>query len=322
MTKLNGGHLIFLTLKPTMSKAISCSSTPFNNAIEETKALTEALEAFDGTHNSHLSLLRRVDKIRSCLEEPYDMITRWLVNMSTAFAVNTLLGIGALENIPLDGTVTAAALAHECSTHVSLIIKTMRLVIANGIANEVEQGVYAHNPQSLAFRNANLGPLARMVVEHMKPLGGLTDYIKTFKPEDILDARKSPFAFSVGLEGKTFYEIIDMRNSEERSAFNLAVQKLEKHSLVIGLFPFQNLSRQVEKEPGRPFIVDIGGGRGQSLLAIQRHCGGSYGAKLILQDLPVVVESLMASDIQGIEAMPYNVFTPQPVKSTYSIHVA
>ena len=95
------------------------------------------------------------------------------------------------------------------------------------------------------------------------------------------------------------------------------MQKLGNHIPVIGMFPFENLEDQVKKEPDRPFVVDIGGGRGQALLAIQEHCKGSFGGKLILQDLPIVLQSLTSNDIPGIEPMPYRIFTPQPVKSAY-----
>jgi hypothetical protein len=101
---------------------------------------------------------------------------------------------------------------------------------------------------------------------------------------------------------------------EQRMLFNLTMQHLKKNFPVLGMFPFRELEGQVKNEPERPFIVDIGGGRGQSLLEIREHCGGSFGGKLILQDLPTVIDSLKSGEIPGIEPMAYDIFTTQPVK--------
>jgi hypothetical protein len=84
---------------------------------------------------------------------------------------------------------------------------------------------------------------------------------------------------------------------------------------VLGMFPFASLEDQVKKEPERPFVVDIAGGRGQALLAIQTECPEAFGGKLILQDLPIVINSLKPKEVNGIEPTVYDIFTPQPVNS-------
>jgi hypothetical protein len=81
------------------------------------------------------------------------------------------------------------------------------------------------------------------------------------------------------------------------------------------MFPWESLKAQVEKEPERAFVVDVAGGRGQALLKLQEAIPGAYGGKLILQDLPIVIDTLKPEDIPNIEPMAYDMFTPQPVKS-------
>jgi hypothetical protein len=84
---------------------------------------------------------------------------------------------------------------------------------------------------------------------------------------------------------------------------------------ISGMFPWETLKEKVEQEPERPFFVDVAGGRGQALLKLQEEIPGAYGGKLILQDLPIVIDTLKPEDIPNIEAMGYDIFTPQPVKS-------
>lgn len=103
---------------------------------------------------------------------------------------------------------------------------------------------------------------------------------------------------------------------KQRGLWNIMLQNMAKNFPILGMFPFQELEEQVKRSPERPYIVDIGGGRGQALLTIKEHCGGAFGGKLILQDLPAVIDTLKAGDIPGIEPMVYEIFTEQPVKGT------
>ena len=84
------------------------------------------------------------------------------------------------------------------------------------------------------------------------------------------------------------------------------------------MYPFATLKDQVEAEKDRPFVVDIGGGRGQALIAIQKEAPAGFGAKMILQDRPDVLEGLTEDDIPNIEKMVYDFHTPQPVKSMFA----
>ena len=76
------------------------------------------------------------------------------------------------------------------------------------------------------------------------------------------------------------------------------------HYPVTAIFPFEELEGAVRKEPERAFVVDVGGGCGQALHTIQKHCNGSFGGKLILQDLPIVIHPLAPKQIPGIK--PHN----------------
>jgi hypothetical protein len=76
----------------------------------------------------------------------------------------------------------------------------------------------------------------------------------------------------------------------------------EKVTPILDMFPFSSMKEEVEADPSRPFAVDIGGGRGQ-LLAIQQEAPNGFGAKMILQDRPSVIDPLTPEDIPNIEKM-------------------
>lgn len=74
-----------------------------------------------------------------------------------------------------------------------------------------------------------------------------------------------------------------------------------------------------DNDGGGVFLVDIGGNQGHDLTRFRERFGSCVPGKLILQDLPAVIESV-DEDVRecrhadGIEMMGYNFLDPQPVK--------
>ncbi|WKT54070.1 O-methyltransferase COMT-type [Fusarium oxysporum f. sp. vasinfectum] len=282
-----------------MSNTTKAEQATIDSALAQARELVRTLEAFDGTFNNRLSLLKRASNICKALEGPFDVATRWLETISTTAALHVVIRIKAFEKLPAKGSIAASDIASECDVDISIITRAMRILIVNGIAQETQKDEYSHNALSCSFLPTEFGSMTCIL-----------------KPEEIFDLKKTPFAFSVGCEGKTYYEVYDL-DPQKRTLWDIGMQKLGNHIPVIGMFPFESLEDQVKKQPGGPFVVDVGGGRGQALLEIQEHCKGSFGGKLILQDLPIVLDSLTLDEIPGIEPMPYSIFTLQPVKNAH-----
>jgi hypothetical protein len=145
----------------------------------------------------------------------------------------------------------------------------------------------------------------------------LPDYFTTHTSNDLLDQRKTPFSYYKNSEGKTFYEVLK-DNPAEHEIFNRGMKQQEPFLPTLGMFPFSSIKEQVEAEKDRPFIVDVGGGRGHMLQIIGKDTNGGYGAKLILQDRPEVIASVSDEELPGIDKMSYDFFTLQPIKSKSS----
>lgn len=287
------------------------------NALQEAEKLVAALKVFKGTAEEHLALLSQTEKVRTEIEEPFDFVSRLLEELTLTGALYTLSCLGALDKIPTDGSsISAEALAITVNVDVSAITRSMRVLLVKGIAVETKPDEYTHNTLSKAcLSRESDGALFLLSMDLSKSFVALPEYFRSHKPEDLYDIKKSPFSCSVGKEGMSYYEVLNL-DVDQRDIWNRALQKAEKNMPVLGMFPFTSLKEEVEKEPERPFIVDIAGGRGQALLAIQAECQGNFGGKLILQDLPIVINSLKPEEVEGIEPTIYDIFTPQPVKST------
>lgn len=73
------------------------------------------------------------------------------------------------------------------------------------------------------------------------------------------------------------------------------------------------------ENPTAPLLVDIGGGKGEDILAFRNRFAHLPG-KLILQDLPVVVEGIQ-STMPSVEAHGYNFFGEQPIKGAKAYYL-
>lgn len=285
-------------------------------ALEEAEKLVAELKAFDGTPKAHLGLIKQTQTVQRALEEPFDVVTRMVETMSCGGALYTLHGIGAFKMLPEDGgSLKAADVAAAANVDVSVVTRSFRLAVVNGIMNQTAPDEFAHNDLSRALMPMALGGYFLIIMDFVRSWVRLPEYIATHTPEDMFDLRKSPFAFVEGKEGQTYYEILN-QDLEKRDVWNATMQAIDKNMPILGMFPFATLKGQLEAGPDRTFIVDIAGGRGQAMLSIETECPKFFGGKVILQDLPVVINSLKAEDIPGITTMTYDIFSgPNPVKS-------
>ncbi|KAM3472647.1 hypothetical protein MY8738_008761 [Beauveria namnaoensis] len=269
-------------------------------ALDEARALVAELESYDGTVEQHQSLLNRAHGVRTAMEGPYEMATRWLENMTCGAAMNLLIRIDAFETIPPEGSITAPALASTCNVDASVITRAMRVLVVSGIFQETGHDEYAHNQRSLAFHpTAGLGGFVGVCVDIMHAWITMPNYCSTHEPQELYDIRKTPFAFTAGMEGMTYYEVLDT-DPKQRGLWNITLQNMARNFPVLGMFPFHDLKAlEGQGSQERPYIVDVGGGRGQALLAIQEDCKGAFSGKAVLQDTPAVIDTLQSSDIPG-----------------------
>lgn len=61
------------------------------------------------------------------------------------------------------------------------------------------------------------------------------------------------------MEGKSYYEVISA-DADRFEMSNQTLVQMDAEMPVRGMFPFSWMKQQVEAEPDRPFIVDVGGG--------------------------------------------------------------
>ncbi|KAF5659564.1 O-methyltransferase B [Fusarium heterosporum] len=288
-------------------------------ALAEAKKLVAQLESYDDNPTAHQNILKQTELVRESIQTPMDKLTHMMEQMSAGGAFHTILGIRAYHAMPEDGSpITAEELARITNVATTVIQRIYRVAVGHGIFVETASDVYAHNDLSRILNPRGLGSFFMIILEFGRAFIHLPDYLKSHKPDDVFDLTKSPAVYSIGKEhlGKSYYEIIDSDpDPERRELWNANMVAVDELMPVNGMFPFPSLKEEVEQDPERPFLVDIGAGRGQSCIAIRKDIGDAFDAKYILQDLPGVIETMDPEEYPNFELMTYDAFTPQPVKN-------
>ncbi|KAK7398538.1 hypothetical protein QQX98_012086 [Neonectria punicea] len=292
-----------------------------SKALEEARKLVADLESYEDNPVSHQAVIKQTERVRIALQEPIDLVTRMFEQLSLGGAFHTILGIRAYHAMPEDGSPIAAdELACIANVASTVIHHIFRVAINHGVFTETAPDIYAHNDLSRALNPKGLGSFFMITLEFTRAWIHLPEYLKSHEPDDVFNLVKSPAVYSVGKEhlGKSYYELLEIDpDLERREVWNTNMFMVDQLMPVVGMFPFASLKEQVEQDPERPFLVDIGAGRGQSCFAIRNDINGAFDAKFILQDLPGVINNMKPKDYPGFELMTYDAFTPQPVQNAH-----
>ena len=139
----------------------------------------------------------------------------------------------------------------------------------------------------------------------------LPSFLADTKYRNPSDGTNSPFQRGHNTDQHPFVWILG-----HPSNFNYFVQWMtaqrEGMKTWLDVFPFEEkLCRGVDLNT--LLFVDIGGGVGHQCEALKIKYPKVPG-RIILQDLPQVVAQ--AKPMEGVETMPHNFWTPQPIKGT------
>jgi hypothetical protein len=152
-------------------------------------------------------------------------------------------------------------------------------------------------------------------------LGSVPGYYHKYGFKCPEDHKNVPFTFAHGTVDEGFFDIL-VKDADKLAIFNNAMAVMA----VLGLTSLGSMYAFDQLVPNQDGIalVDIGGGKGQMLKAIQAAYPGMRG-KLVLEDLKVVLDGGVVVD-DDVVKIPYDFFKEvQPIKgkslpSLFTIH--
>jgi hypothetical protein len=142
------------------------------------------------------------------------------------------------------------------------------------------------------------------------------EYLRSHTLVETRDPRRNGLAWGMGLaeERLTFFEALE-RDKEYARFWKLAMESVQFGP---GSFPWGELKGQVEREPDRVVVVDVGGGRGKALAEIKSVCERhEFGGEMVLEDLEAMLGGESPVRIEGVTNLVYDFFAEgaeQPVK--------
>lgn len=144
----------------------------------------------------------------------------------------------------------------------------------------------------------------------------LHEYLGVHKAEDTCTSTQNPFCWYNNIDGKNYYESL-LDDPARLQLFNIAMSTEEAALPVLGMFPFDTLTPD-ENDKERAVIVDVGGGRGHSMVQI-KNANPNFSGRIVLQDRKAVLDAVPDDQLPGIEKMVHDFYTPQPVKRKWHL---
>ncbi|UNI14261.1 hypothetical protein JDV02_000906 [Purpureocillium takamizusanense] len=142
--------------------------------------------------------------------------------------------------------------------------------------------------------------------------GRLVEYMRGPGIHQFADEPGEVTLFEYALGTKTIFGHLE-RNEEQKKSFDdyMASRRMPNAPQWFEIFPAVQQLGDVRGDAA-VLLVDVGGGPGQELARFKERHPEKPG-RLILQDLPLTLRRIEKLP-EGIEAMEYDFFTPQPVK--------
>ncbi|KAM3068498.1 hypothetical protein ACMFMG_009637 [Clarireedia jacksonii] len=268
---------------------------------------------------SHVELMRCVNKMKSTVYGPVNNVMAHFEEFSYSGCLRALLEAGVFETIPLDGSnISAKELAEKTNIEEELLIRLMRPLIPTCFG-EAEPHVYNQTPNSLIYQFPPLRQGFRMMYDEYAPASySLTPYFKQNGYKEPSSTLNNPYTFAHRTNGLNMWEYIS-KDPERLAPFNAAMQAQSAQTVQsYAIFPFQEEYQKVGTNDDTVLLVDIGGGQGQATKAIKKLVGDTKG-RIILQDREEVMRD--NKEIEGVEMMTYDFFTPQPVKGAQIYYI-
>ncbi|KAL8791613.1 MAG: hypothetical protein Q9195_005818 [Heterodermia aff. obscurata] len=208
---------------------------------------------------------------------------------------------------------TAQDISSATGAEVQLIVRIMRVLTATDVIVEQGYQTYLATPLTQILLDPGWANGLRHFFDHCGPsLINLPSYLKRNGYKIPQDVKTGPFSDAWG--GRNTWELYDDEPARGKVFNSFMTKAREGTSMWTNIYPAEvKLCRSCERSNDAVLLVDIGGGRGHVLMDFVKEPSHRVG-RSILQDQPAALGDTETLKHQGIEAIAYDFFTPQPIK--------
>jgi hypothetical protein len=208
--------------------------------------------------------------------------------------------------------ISIEKIASKTDAEPLLILRIARALAAVGILKETSREKFASTLLSKAWVSSSPFTQGIIHITHQNTVvDRLPEYFEHHGYKNPGDAFNGPFQYAFNTKEHVFEWLAN--NPKYQHAFNIVMTMAIRGETQKWFEVFPVGEKLRAGSDSDVALVDIGGGVGHDLIALKEAHPELQG-KLVLEDLPVVISS--AKDLpSGIEALPHDMFQPQPIKS-------
>ncbi|KAL2811427.1 O-methyltransferase [Aspergillus granulosus] len=269
-----------------------------------------------------LALLAACDKLRAALEVPMETTMRVTGGIYESAALVSAIdmglidaGVAATTNQPTFGI---KQVAEATCTDPLLIVRLMRMLCGMNIFKEVDVATFKSTPLAQAYATGSpFKEIAIHLASHGPAAARLPDYFSEKGYTSPNDTYDSPFQYAM----RTRQHYFDYVGASPRlqNALN-TVMSTCPGNLGDDWFEYYPVKEKLQVDsPSDVVLVDVGGNTGGDVATFRRQFPGLPG-RVVLQDLPSVIEGAQ-NNLEGVEAMGHDFFTPQPIKGAKAYYL-
>ncbi|RAK99542.1 O-methyltransferase [Aspergillus ibericus CBS 121593] len=284
--------------------------------------VTQAADAFQNSHNEadRLAALQAAQRLVTVFQKPQDAVYNLAYSPTHVMCVRIAMDLEIFSTLSeRNGPVSLEELAAVKGADLTLTERVLRILAGIGYVAEQDVRVYIPTTMTRQMTDRLSGAVVRFIFDvGMPTLAKVPEFLRTTKfrnPSGALNgalqyAEKTDMALWDWVLTKPGY--VDATNTFMEADRGSRPSWLE-------WFPVQEqIIDGFSESESDVLIVDVAGGRGHDLAALQSKFSGAPG-RLILEDLPHVVAE--ATQHSKIEHLAFDLFKPQPVQGARAYYM-
>lgn len=275
-------------------------------------------------------ILRLNQAIRDEVQPPDEHIiaTACGININLCIRACCELGVFDLLHASSPKPLSASEISTAVKAQELLIVRFMRGVCAWSFAREVAPNLYAANRVTHAMAQPPLAAGFCLAFDNAsRPKSNLWAHMGYFRENGWKcpdDAKAGPYQMANDCFGNTSFEHW-MTDPLETARFNTFMKAVRGSRPI--WYKWSDVHAMIGNgctADDQPFMVDVAGGYGHDLDGFIEHHGEQFRGRMIVQDLPSVIDEIQPGSIsKRIEMQKHDIFTPQPIKGAkiYFMHM-
>lgn len=271
------------------------------------------------------SLLHSARALINELETPSERIIRMIYSETAIWmATRVLIDLRIFNLLAESNTAkTAKQLAEASNADSGLVERLLKHIATEGFIHETGRDEYTANATTRLLARSDCAGAVKDMFNVVPVYGDFPAYAKETKYANPADKENTAWKYTHKNVGHYFDWLSKPENADRLDAFKehmafktLGPKWFDSPDIMDGIFGGKNISRE------DVILIDVGGSSGYDILNFHAAHPDMSG-RLILQDLPATIHSLDTKALasKGVEAIPHDFFTPQPVQNAKAYYL-